>query len=109
MLAETGGNCLYSRLRGFAFEHIFLLNKQPEKLLYRLQETAFFFRKFYQRELTVGEQMEFLNLWYILIVINDSMIILGSIFKMEITTKVQQLLCLYWLNLHERLNTTISV
>jgi mucolipin len=47
-----------------------------------------FFRNTYKRELSAEGQLEFLNMWYIMIIINDVLIILGSGIKEQIERKV---------------------
>lgn len=52
------------------------------------QVTINFFRNTYKRELSAEGQLEFLNMWYIMIIINDVLIILGSGIKEQIERKV---------------------
>lgn len=47
-----------------------------------------FFQKVYKKELSAEGQCEFLNLWYIMIIVNDILIILGSAIKEQIERKV---------------------
>jgi mucolipin len=47
-----------------------------------------FFQKTYNKELSVEGQWEFLNMWYIMIIVNDILIILGSAIKEQIERKV---------------------
>ncbi|XP_039298120.1 mucolipin-3 isoform X1 [Nilaparvata lugens] len=47
-------------------------------------ETVYFFRECYKKELSVEGRFEFWNLWYIMIIINDMLIIIGSTMKEQI-------------------------
>ncbi|XP_013188452.2 mucolipin-3-like [Amyelois transitella] len=46
--------------------------------------TVHFFRHNYNKELSVDGRLEFLNIWYIMIIINDILIIMGSAIKEQI-------------------------
>lgn len=46
--------------------------------------TVQFFRRTYNRELSMEGRLEFLNIWYIMIIINDLLIIMGSAVKEQI-------------------------
>lgn len=46
--------------------------------------TVQFFRRAYSKELSLEGRLEFLNVWYIMIIINDLLIILGSAIKEQI-------------------------
>lgn len=46
--------------------------------------TVHFFRRAYNKELSLEGKMEFLNVWYIMIIINDMLIIMGSAIKEQI-------------------------
>jgi len=50
-------------------------------------ETDTFLQKTYNWTLSVNERLEFLNLWYVMICTNDSLIIIGSIIKQLIESK----------------------
>ncbi|XP_045104763.1 mucolipin-3-like isoform X4 [Portunus trituberculatus] len=54
---------------------------------YTLKTTELFFRQQYGKELSLEERMEFVNLWYLLICINDIFIILGSCLKIGLESK----------------------
>lgn len=58
------------------------------RAIYRAQnlkrETARFFQMAYGKDLTIEGRLEFLNLWYVLIIVNDVLIILGSSIKEQI-------------------------
>ena len=45
------------------------------------REVAAFFEKHYEIKLEMGETMQFLNLWYVVICINDVLIIIGTVLK----------------------------
>lgn len=51
------------------------------------QEFVNFFLLHYKKEVSVSDRMEFVNGWYILIIISDLLTIIGSILKMEIQAK----------------------
>ncbi|CAH2243081.1 jg14103 [Pararge aegeria aegeria] len=46
--------------------------------------TCSFFRRAYNTELSLDGQLEFLNVWYIMIIVNDILIIMGSAMKEQI-------------------------
>jgi hypothetical protein len=52
------------------------------------QVTINFFQKAYSKDLSAEGQLEFLNMWYIMIIVNDVLIILGSGIKEQIERKV---------------------
>uniref|UniRef100_A0A8B9IAW3 Mucolipin TRP cation channel 3 n=1 Tax=Anser brachyrhynchus TaxID=132585 RepID=A0A8B9IAW3_9AVES len=55
----------------------------------RLQrEFVSFFRYYYKKEVSFSAQMEFVNGWYILIIVSDVLTIVGSTLKMEIQAKL---------------------
>lgn len=58
------------------------------RALYRAQLlkelTVQFFRRQYDRDLSLDGRLEFLNIWYIMIIINDLLIIMGSAIKEQI-------------------------
>jgi SNF family Na+-dependent transporter len=62
------------------------------------QVTINFFRKTYKRDLSAEGQLEFLNMWYIMIIVNDVLIILGSGIKEQIERKVS--FCIIVLYVH---------
>ncbi|XP_027628059.1 mucolipin-3 isoform X2 [Tupaia chinensis] len=51
------------------------------------QEFVSFFLHHYKKEVSVSDQMEFVNGWYIMIIISDILAVIGSILKMEIQAK----------------------
>ncbi|XP_031231619.1 mucolipin-3 [Mastomys coucha] len=51
------------------------------------QEFVNFFLLHYKKEVSASDQMEFINGWYIMIIISDILTIVGSILKMEIQAK----------------------
>uniref|UniRef100_A0A8D1M3Q4 Mucolipin TRP cation channel 3 n=4 Tax=Sus scrofa TaxID=9823 RepID=A0A8D1M3Q4_PIG len=51
------------------------------------QEFANFFLLHYKKEVSVSDRMEFVNGWYIMIIISDILTVIGSILKMEIQAK----------------------
>ncbi|CAI4232041.1 unnamed protein product [Auanema sp. JU1783] len=46
-----------------------------------------FFENYVQRKLPITDQLDFLNLWYVMIVINDALIIIGTVSKITIEFK----------------------
>ncbi|XP_066584088.1 mucolipin-3-like isoform X2 [Prorops nasuta] len=50
-------------------------------------ETVKFFKNMYGKNLSFDGKLEFLNLWYVMIIINDILIIVGSIIKEQIERK----------------------
>uniref|UniRef100_A0A8D9DUZ5 Mucolipin-3 n=1 Tax=Cacopsylla melanoneura TaxID=428564 RepID=A0A8D9DUZ5_9HEMI len=50
-------------------------------------ETIYFFREKFNKELTMEGRLEFLNLWYVMIIANDALLILGSSIKEQIERK----------------------
>lgn len=61
------------------------------RAIYRAQQlkviTIVFFKNFFGRTLSQEGRMEFLNMWYIMIIINDILIIVGSGMKEQIERK----------------------
>lgn len=61
------------------------------RAVYRAQQlkniTVIFFQNVYNRELSAEGRLEFLNMWYIMIIINDILIIMGSAIKEQIEKK----------------------
>ncbi|XP_047498614.1 mucolipin-3-like isoform X4 [Penaeus chinensis] len=61
------------------------------RAIYRAQilkkATVVFFQRYFGKELTIEERMEFVNFWYILICINDILIIIGSFLKIGLESK----------------------
>lgn len=49
--------------------------------------TSDFFRQVYGKDLTIEGKMEFVNMWYIMIVCNDILLIIGSALKEQIEKK----------------------
>lgn len=61
------------------------------RAIYRAQllkfETMNFFKKSYGKALSLEGRLEFLNLWYVMIIVNDVLIIMGSAIKEQIERK----------------------
>ncbi|XP_032280715.1 mucolipin-3 isoform X4 [Halichoerus grypus] len=55
------------------------------------QEFVGFFLLHYKKEVSVSDRMEFVNGWYIMIIISDVLTVIGSILKMEIQAKFRSL------------------
>lgn len=53
------------------------------------KEFVNFFLLHYKKEVSASDQMEFINGWYIMIIVSDILTIVGSILKMEIQAKVK--------------------
>ncbi|NXE66470.1 MCLN2 protein, partial [Calcarius ornatus] len=59
-------------------------------LAWRLQKRFVnFFLEKHKRRVCYADRLEFLNGWYVLVIISDVMTIIGSILKMEIKAKVR--------------------
>ena len=56
--------------------------------IYVLQKTVSFFDHHFGKRLDLQDQIEFIDFWYVLIIINDTLTICGSIVKIEIENKV---------------------
>uniref|UniRef100_UPI0037E89C5D mucolipin-3 n=1 Tax=Semicossyphus pulcher TaxID=241346 RepID=UPI0037E89C5D len=55
----------------------------------RLQfKYTFFCKNNYNKEVPLSDKLEFLNGWYILIIVSDMLTIIGSVLKIEIQTKI---------------------
>lgn len=50
-----------------------------------------FFQHHYKKEVSFSDLMEFVNGWYIMIIVSDLLTIVGSTLKMEIQAKVSDL------------------
>ncbi len=57
--------------------------------LYVYQEFVQFFRETLDRKVCWGDRLEFINGWYILLIISDVLTIIGSIIKIGIESKVR--------------------
>lgn len=55
------------------------------------QETGLFVKRAFNWRLTGGERLQFLNLWYVMICINDCLIVIGSIMKQFIESSALDL------------------
>lgn len=53
-----------------------------------MQEFSTFFHAYYNKIVTWSDRMEFVNGWYILIIVSDTLTIAGSVLKIGIQTKV---------------------
>lgn len=51
-------------------------------------KTVKFFAKYYGKELTMADKLEFVDFWYVMITINDILIILGSCLKIQLEQRV---------------------
>lgn len=58
------------------------------RFLLPTQEFSRFFRRRYGQSVCLSDRMEFLNGWYILLVISDVLTVLGTIMKIGIESKV---------------------
>ena len=57
-------------------------------LLFLSQEYNTFFQTYFSKTVPWADRMEFVNGWYILIIVSDTLTIVGSILKIGIQTKV---------------------
>ena len=46
-----------------------------------------FFKQIYHKDLSVGDRLEFFNFWYLMIIINDAFIVVGSALKIQIESR----------------------
>ena len=53
-----------------------------------LQRTMKFFKHRYGKPLCLSDKLEFLNLWYVTIIVNDILTIVGSGYKIQIESRV---------------------
>lgn len=53
-----------------------------------MQEFTIFFHAYFKKTVTWSDRMEFVNGWYILIIVSDVLTIAGSALKIGIQTKV---------------------
>lgn len=67
---------------------LWLTEKFTVPPLFSLKEFVNFFLLHYKKEVSVSDRMEFVNGWYIMIIISDMLTVIGSILKMEIQAKV---------------------
>lgn len=58
-----------------------------------LQRFSRFLHESYSRKVCEDDQSEFLNGWYVLVIVSDLLAIVGSILKMEIQAKVKLIMC----------------
>lgn len=47
-----------------------------------------FFAKYYGKELSWSDQMDFVDFWYVMILVNDILIIVGSCFKIQLEQRI---------------------
>lgn len=70
------------------------------------QEYTLYCRVYCSKMVSMSDKLEFVNGWYILIIISDTLTIIGSILKITIQTKVKSLLlavnyyAFHWFYLH---------
>ena len=64
------------------------LNEFLLKVIMLLQEACQFFKEHLNKDLEMSDKMEFVDLWYVMIFINDILTIVGSILKIMIENKV---------------------
>lgn len=70
--------------------HIFFARRPiTEHINASQQRFVNFFLEKYNRCVSYTDRMEFINGWYVLVIISDVMTITGSILKMEIKAKVR--------------------
>ena len=81
--------CLRALLRAQVTLLTFHNISQPHISVLQLlkHEARSFLARHYSWELNMGERLEFLNLWYVMICTNDCLIIMGSIIKQLIETR----------------------
>lgn len=52
-------------------------------------KTSDYFENVLKQKITVTDQLDFLNMWYVMIVVNDTLIILGTVAKISIEFRVR--------------------
>lgn len=52
------------------------------------RKTVKFFAKYYKKKLTLSDELEFVDFWYVMIAINDVLIILGSCLKIQLEQRM---------------------
>uniref|UniRef100_UPI00398E4D0D mucolipin-2-like n=1 Tax=Pristiophorus japonicus TaxID=55135 RepID=UPI00398E4D0D len=62
-------------------------NELPDCYEFLITRFVTFFLKRYNQNVCLSDHLEFVNGWYILIIVSDLMTITGSVMKMEITSK----------------------
>lgn len=60
-------------------------------VLFFIQEFSQFFQHCYNQNICLSDRMEFLNGWYILLVVSDILTVSGTIMKIGIESKVSRL------------------
>lgn len=54
------------------------------------RETISFFKRYYQKEIPAWEQLDFIDFWYVNIVISDVMLVFGSLIKLQIEEQTSE-------------------
>ncbi|XP_066181243.1 mucolipin-3 isoform X2 [Sylvia atricapilla] len=67
---------------------LILCTRSVIKGIWLQREFVSFFLYYYKKEVSFSDQMEFVNGWYILIIVSDVLTIVGSTLKMEIQAKL---------------------
>ena len=65
------------------------LNSILGLMFFSFQVVQTFFKKHFDKELDRYDKLEFLDFWYVLIIVNDILTIAGSILKIQIENKVR--------------------
>ena len=55
------------------------------------QKTEKLFEQRFGKRLEFSDRMEFVNLWYFLIIVNDVFTIIGTAYKIELETRVSRI------------------
>ena len=70
------------------FEGLYFINgTRSYTIVFSFQETVKFFKCTYQKDLCLSDRLEFINFWYVSIIINDLMTIVGSSLKIQIESQ----------------------
>lgn len=75
----------------FDLKLLFICGESPDDwptVLLLMQEFNIFFHDYFNKAVTWWERMEFVNGWYIVIIVSDTLTIAGSALKIGIQTKV---------------------
>ncbi len=62
----------------------------PERTLDNLQGACKFFKENLDKELDWYDRLEFVDLWYVMILVNDILTLVGSVLKILIENKVSE-------------------
>lgn len=73
---------------GLCLTSFFLCLRSVIKAQQLRRETSVFFERYYDQRFSFTEQFDFVDLWIILMILNDVLVIVGSIFKIRMEERV---------------------